>query len=122
MRAVSIDGTWQVKEYFRKTARTRWRRRYLKKALKPGRGTIIVRLILTAALTAEVIYGAGIVIRNPRPFFETLGIQVISETGKVWEWAVTGEETSWGLRIGPDGIQLYREEIGLYPKKATPVS
>lgn len=82
----------------------------------------MTRFILTAILTAEVIYGAGIIIRNPRLIFEALGIQVISETEKAREWTITGAETNWGIRIGPDGIQLYREEIGLHPKKAMPVS
>lgn len=110
-----IHTSWQIKKYFRKAAKTRWRSQYLKKALRPGRAAILVRLILTVMLTAELIYGAGIIARYPRLVFETVGIQVISETGESGKWTVKGPETNWGIRVGPDGIELYREEIGLNP-------
>lgn len=108
-----IHTSWRIKKYFRKAAKTRWRRQYLKKVFRPGKAAIIARFILAVILTAELIYGAGIIILHPRLIFETLGIQVITETGESGKWTVKGPEINWGIRVGPDGIELYREEIGL---------
>lgn len=110
MGSMELHGVWQLKRYFQKTVKSRWRRRYLKKAFRPDGKAQITRLVLAVALAAELIYGAGIIIRNPRLIFETLGIQVISETREGREWTIKGAETNWGIRVGAEGIELYREE------------
>ena len=111
---MELHGVWQLKRYFQKTVKSRWRRRYLKKAFRPDGKAQITRLVLAVALAvalaAELIYGAGIIIRNPGLIFETLGIQVISETREGREWTIKGAETHWGIRVGAEGIELYREE------------
>ncbi len=110
MGSMELHGIWQLKRYFQKTVKSRWRRRYLKKAFRPDGKAQITRLVLAVALAAELIYGAGIIIRNPGLIFETLGIQVISETREGREWTIKGAETNWGIRVGAEGIELYREE------------